>query len=379
MTALLAPVDQQPRAARRRRAGLTLAGLTVARRWARSGALALTVFGAASPCALAWEPSAPVELVVPAGPGGGADQMARFIQKLVASHKLMRQPINVVNRSGNSGLDGLLEIKAARGNPHKLVITLSNLFTAPLATGAAFTWRDMTPVQMLALDQFVLWVNASSPHLSAKDLLAALRTAPPGSFKLGGTGTKQEDQLLSVLLETAAATRISYVPLKGGGEVAQALADREVDLTVNNPIEAEALWRKGALRPLCVFDGQRLDYSVKVTAQHSWSDLPTCLSAGIPFQYLMMRGIFTTPGATPDQVAFYNQLLDRVRALPEWQEFMVRGAFKPSAMSGELFAEWLDKASRYHTVLMREARFKAAPGAVAGVPAAAAVPVATRQ
>lgn len=365
MTTLPLPTGPQHRAPRQLALCFADAGRLVRR------VLSLAVLGAAAAPALAWEPTAPVELVVPAGPGGGADQMARFIQKLVASHNLMRQPIKVVNRSGNSGLDGLLEMKAARGNPHKLVITLSNLFTAPLATGTAFSWRDMTPVQMLALDQFVLWVNASSPHLSAKDLLAALRSAPPGSFKLGGTGIKQEDQLLSVLLETAAGTRISYVPLKGGGDVAQALAEREVDLTVNNPIEAEALWRKGALRPLCVFDGQRLDYSAKVTAQQSWSDLPTCLSAGIPFQYLMMRGIFTTPGATPDQVAFYNQLLDRVRALPEWQAFMVKGAFKPSAMTGELFAEWLDKADRYHTVLMREAKLKAAPGAVAGVPVAA--------
>ena len=94
----------------------------------------------------------------------------------------------------------------------------------------------------------------------------------------------------------------------------------------------------------------------------------------------MMRGIFTTPGATPDQVAFYSELLDRVRAQPEWQEFLVKGAFKSSAMAGEPFSEWLDKASSYHNVLMREAKLKAAPGALAVVPVAAgaAAPVATR-
>ena len=194
--------------------------------------------------AQAWEPTAPVELIVPAGTSGGADQMARFIQTLVAKHRLMGQPITVVNRAGNSGLEGLMEIKAARGNPHKLVITLSNLFTTPLATGAAFSWRDITPVQMLALDQFALWVNAASPHKTAIDLLAALRSSPPNKFKLGGTGSKQEDQLISVLLETSASTRIAYLPLKGGGDVARALAEGAVDLTVNNPIEAEALWQR---------------------------------------------------------------------------------------------------------------------------------------
>ncbi len=339
----------------------------------RSGAWLLVATLAAGP-ALAWEPTAPVELVVPAGTGGGADQMARFIAQLAASKQLLRQPINVVNKPGNSGMDGLMDIKAGKGNPHKLVITLSNLFTAPLATGVDFNWQDITPVQMLALDQFVLWVNASSPHKTTKDLLDALRTAPAGSSKLGGTGSKQEDQLISVLLETAAATRITYVPLKGGGDVARALADGEVDMTVNNPIEAEALWRQGKLRPLCVFDGQRLDDPAKLAGGQGWADLPTCMSVGIPAQYLMMRSIFTTPGATADQVAFYSQLLDKVRATPEWKAFMVKGAFKQTTMSGAAFSDWLEKTNRFHNVLMREAKLKAAPGAAAPqAPAAPAV------
>ncbi len=322
--------------------------------------------------AAAWEPTQPVELVVPAGTGGGADQMARFIQKAVADHKLMAQPLSVVNKSGDSGVEGLQYVKAARGDPHKLVITLSNLFTAPLASGADFSWRDITPVQLLALDQFVLWVPATSPHATARALLDALRSSPPGSLKLGGTGSRQEDQILSVLLETAGATRIAYVPLKGGGDVARALAAREVDMTVNNPIEAEKLWREGKLRPLCVFDGKPLAYRTPVAGGRSWADLPTCMSFGIPVQYLMMRGIFTSPGATPEQVAYYDRLLDKVRALPEWKDFMARGAFNTTVLKGAAFVDWLDKADSFHRVLMREAKFKApaAPLAPAGPPAA---------
>lgn len=89
----------------------------------------------AVPAFSAWEPTAPVEIVVPAGTGGGADQMARLIQQIVAKNNLMKQPLAVVNKAGNSGAEGLLDVKAAKGNPHKLIITLSNLFTTPLATG----------------------------------------------------------------------------------------------------------------------------------------------------------------------------------------------------------------------------------------------------
>lgn len=333
--------------------------------WARSRAVvrlgsvfAILATAAVRPAA-AWEPSGPVELVVPAGAGGGADQMARFIEKLVVDHRLMRQPLTVVNKSGNSGAEGLLAMKLSRGNPHKLIITLSNLFTTPVATGSDFTWRDITPVQMLALDQFVLWVNADSPYKNAPSLMEALRKASPETFKLGGTGSKQEDQLISVLLETAASTRITYVPLKGGGEVAGSLARRQVDMTVNNPIEAEKLWRDGVVRPLCIFDGQRSDHRLRVVGDQSWADLPTCMSFGIPVQYVMMRAIFTTAGATDEQVSYYSNLLDRIRQLPEWSEFMARGAFKPSSMKGSAFVDWLDRTERFHRVLMREAKFSA--------------------
>ena len=103
--------------------------------------------------------------------------MARFIQGVVAKNNLMKQPMVVVNKSGGAGAEGFLDVKSDKGNPHKIVITLSNLFTTPLATGVPFNWRDLTPVQMLALDQFVLWVNAESPHKSAKDFLAAVKAA----------------------------------------------------------------------------------------------------------------------------------------------------------------------------------------------------------
>src|SRR6476646_4566180 len=125
-------------------------------------------FAAAAP-AHAWEPSKTVEFVVPAGTGGGADQMARFIQSVVAKHNLMKQPMVVVNKGGGAGAEGFLEVKGAKGDPHKIVITLSNLFTTPLATGVPFSWKDLTPVRMMALDEFVLWVNADKPFKSATD------------------------------------------------------------------------------------------------------------------------------------------------------------------------------------------------------------------
>jgi putative tricarboxylic transport membrane protein len=312
-----------------------------------------------SPVAQAWEPSKPVEFVVPAGTGGGADQMARFIQGVVAKNKLMAQPIVVVNKSGGAGAEGFLNVKSDNGNPHKIIITLSNLFTTPLATGVPFNWRDLTPVQMLALDEFVLWVNEESPHKTAKAYIEAVKAQPDNTFKMGGTGSKQEDQIITVLVQKVAGKKITYIPFKGGGDVAVQLVGNHIDSTVNNPIEAESHWRAGKLRALCVMDKQAMPYKAKLTATQSWADIPTCASAGIPVDYLMLRGIFMAPGVTPDQVAFYLDLFKKVRALPEWKEFMDKGAFNQTALTGQEFFDWLGKNEQMHRVLMKEAGFLA--------------------
>jgi tripartite-type tricarboxylate transporter receptor subunit TctC len=316
--------------------------------------LAATAFGCA---AHAWEPTKPVEFVIPAGTGGGADQMARFIQGVVAKNKLSPQPFIVVNKSGGAGAEGFLDVKGDKGNPHKIIITLSNLFTTPLATGVPFNWRDLTPVSMLALDQFVLWVNADSPHKTTKDFLTAVKAQPDKAFKMGGTGSKQEDQIITVLLEKTIGKKLIYIPLKGGGDVAVQLVGKHIDSTVNNPIEAESHWRSGALRPLCVFDKERLPYKAKITATQSWNDVPTCGSAGLPVEYLMLRGIFMAPGVSAAQTQYYVDLFNKVRALPEWKEFMQKGAFKQTAMSGNDYFEWLGRNEQLHRELMKEAGF----------------------
>lgn len=316
--------------------------------------LAATAFGFA---AHAWEPTKPVEFVVPAGTGGGADQMARFIQGVVAKNKLSPQPFIVVNKSGGAGAEGFLDVKGDKGNPHKIVITLSNLFTTPLATGVPFNWRDLTPVSMLALDQFVLWVNADTPYKTTKDFLTAVKAQPDKAFKMGGTGAKQEDQIITVLLEKTLGKKLIYIPLKGGGDVAVQLVGKHIDSTVNNPIEAESHWRSGALRPLCVFDKQRLPYKAKLTQTQSWSDVPTCGSAGLPAEYLMLRGIFMPPGISADQLKYYVDLFQKVRALPEWKDFMEKGAFKQTTMSGNEYFEWLGRNEQLHRELMKEAGF----------------------
>ena len=306
-----------------------------------------------------WEPTKNVEFIIPAGTGGGADQMARAVQGIVAKHGLMKQSLLPINKAGGAGAEGFLDVKNASGDPHKIIITLSNLFTTPLATGVPFNWRDLTPVQMLALDNFILWVNAKTPYKSPKEYIEAAKKAGPGKMKMGGTGAKQEDQIITAAIEQKTGAKFTYIPFKGGGAVATQLVGGHVDATVNNPIEAVAQWRGGNLRPLCVFDTKRLPYKEKVTESMSWADIPVCKDAGLDVDYLMLRGVFMAPGVKPEHVQYYVELFKKVMATPEWEKLMEEGAFNKTALTGKAYADWVAKEEARHVALMKAAGFLA--------------------
>jgi len=307
---------------------------------------------------LAWEPNKTVEFIVPAGTGGGADQMARFIQSVAAKYKLMNEPMVVINKGGGAGAEGFLDVKDAKGDGHKLIITLSNLFTTPLATHTPFNWRDLTPVQMMALDEFVLWVNADTPYKTAKEYIAAVK-AGNGKFKMGGTGSKQEDQIITVSIEKQTGAKFNYIPYKGGGAVAVQLVGKHIDSSVNNPIEAVAQWRADKLRPLCVFDSKRMPYHQKMTKTMSWYDIPTCKDSGLDVEYLMLRGIFMPGGVTQDQVQYYIDVLKKVRETPDWKTFLEQGAFNQTTLNGKAYEDWVAREEARHILLMKEAGFLA--------------------
>ena len=294
----------------------------------------------------AWEPTKPIEFVIPAGTGGGADQMARLIAGIAEKHNLTPRPMVVVNKSGGAGAEGFLHVKGKKGDDHTIIITLSNLFTTPLATGTPFNWRDFTPVARLALDRFILWVNADTPYKSAKEYLAAVKSKP--GMKMAGTGSKQEDQIITVLLEQSQGVKFTYVPFKGGGEVCVNLVGNHVDSTVNNPAECVSHWKAGRVRPLAVFDPERIPDA-------DWKDIPTIKEAiGADISYNMLRGIFGPPGMSKAAVDWYIDFLKKVTDAPEFKAYISKGALKPAFATGEEYTKWVAENEKLHKELMEK-------------------------
>jgi len=294
--------------------------------------------------AAAWEPTKPIEFVVPAGTGGGADQMARVIHGIAEKHKLSPRPIIVVNKSGGAGAEGFLHVKGKKGDAHTIIITLSNLFTTPLHTGVPFSWKDLTPVARLALDQFILWVNAETPYKTAKEYLAAVKKN--GTMKMGGTGSAQEDQILTIMLEQAQGVKFIYVPFKGGGEVCVNLVGKHVDSTVNNPAECVSHWKANRVRPLAVFDTERIPVG-------EWKNIPTLKEAlGSDIHYLMLRGIFGAPDMPKEAVDWYVGFLKKVTETPDWKKYMEENALKPAFSTGAEYVTWVEENEKLHRDLM---------------------------
>src|SRR5262245_50989249 len=312
-------------------------------------ALVLTLSIAIPTSAVAWEPTKPIEFVVPAGTGGGADQMARLIAGIADKHKLSPRPLIVVNKAGGAGAEGFLDVNAKKGEAHTIVIALSKLFTTPLHTGIPSSWRDLTAVARLALAERGLRVNAAASAKTAQEYLAAgkAQTGKPSQMKMGGTGSAQEDQILTIQLEQGMpGTKFTYVPFKGGGEVCVNLVGKHVDSTVNNPIECVSHWKAGRVRPLAVFDTARISVA-------EWKDIPTVKEAlGVDVSYLMLRGIFGAPGMPKDAVDWYVAFLKKVTETPEWKKYMDDGALKPAFATGAEYVKWVEENEQLHKDLM---------------------------
>src|ERR1044072_411144 len=230
-----------------------------------SAAFSLALVPAAA--ATAWEPNKPVEIVVAAGAGGASDQMARMMQAAIQKNNLMKKPVIVTLKGGASAAEALI-------------------YMLPLSAKIPFNWRELTPVAVTALDEFVLWDNTTMPEANVKDFIAAAKGANP-PFKMGGTGSKPEDQILTVFMEKKTGAKFLYLPYKSGGEAATQLVGNHTQSNVNNPSENLEVWRAGQVRALCVFDKERIAYKNKVAGEMSWNDIPTCKEQGVDVEYLM--------------------------------------------------------------------------------------------
>jgi len=296
----------------------------------------------ASP-AMAWQPNKPIDFIIMAGKGGGADKMARLMQGIVEKESLAERPLVPVNKSGGSGAEALIAAQGASDPDHTIMVTLNSFYTTPLRQpGLGVDVLQFAPVARMAEDTFLLWVHADTGITSFEQWLDVARERG-NKWVMGGTGSNSEDNIITDFLNTNYGLEMKYIPYKGGGAVAKDVAGKQINSSVNNPSEAIGFWQSGDMIPLVAFTNERLPM---------FPEVPTLREKGGDFSYFMQRSVVGAPGMSQEAQAYYTELFTRVYNSEDWQAYKTKKSLMGDLMSGEqLSSYWRDQRTNHETIL----------------------------
>ena len=307
-----------------------------------AGAMALTAVSLATPAA-AFEPNKPIDFVIMAGQGGGADKMARLMQSIVEENDMAPRPLVPSNKPGGSGAEALVFMNNAGDPDHTIMVTLNSFFTTPLRQpDLNVDIMTFAPVGRMAEDTFILWVHKDEGITTFDEFLAEAK-ARGSDWVMGGTGSASEDNIITDHLNNAYGLEIKYVPYSGGGEVARQLAGQQITSSVNNPSEALGFYESGDVIPIVAFTDERLPM---------FPDTPTLKELGGDFSYFMQRAVVGAPGMSDEALAFYTDLFTQVFESDAWQKYKSDKSLMGDFMAGdELRAYWQAQRDRHEAML----------------------------
>ncbi len=298
----------------------------------------------------AFEPNKPVDFIIMAGKGGGADKMARLMQSIIEKNKLSTRPLVPINKSGGSGAEALIAAKGARDPDHTIMVTLNSFFTTPLRQpGLKIDAMKFAPIGRMAEDTFLLWVHKDSGITTFEQYLE--KAKKDGSkWVMGGTGKNSEDNIITDYLNNNYGLSMKYIPYKGGGAVAKQVAGKQLNSSVNNPSEALGFYESGDMVPLVAFTDERLPM---------FPDVPTLKEKGGDFSYFMQRAVVGAPGMSDEALAYYNGLFKKVYDSAEWQDYKKKKSLMGDFMSGkDLVSYWGTQVDRHRKILKASGAIK---------------------
>ena len=296
----------------------------------------------ASP-AIAWQPNKPIDFIIMAGKGGGADKMARLMQGIVEKESLAERPLVPVNKSGGSGAEALMAAKSASDPDHTIMVTLNSFYTTPLRQpGLEVDVLTFAPVARMAEDTFLLWVHADTGITTFEQWLDVAREQG-SKWVMGGTGSNSEDNIITDFLNTNYGLSMKYIPYKGGGAVAKDVAGKQINSSVNNPSEAIGFWQSGDIVPLVAFTNERLPM---------FPEVPTLREKGGEFSYFMQRSVVGAPGMSEEARAYYTELFTKVYNSEDWQAYKSKKSLMGDLMSGDQLSDyWRDQRDNHEQIL----------------------------
>jgi len=319
-------------------------------------AIKSSLFGIAGACILGIGPShaelpknyptKPIDLIIPFAPGGGVDLFGRTVASLLAEEKIVPQRIQVINKPGAGGANGIAEMATRRkGDLYSLLGIAIHIHVTPLALGTRYTYKDVTPIAKLFTVYQMMVVRSDSPIKSLKDVEQMLRK-DAGSVKFGGASIGNAHHITvskfaqSIGVAPAKVTFIAY----SGGETNAAVLGGHVDVGVGGP-DLIDLIKAGKMRVLAISSPTRIG--------DEFADIPTFVEQGYNVTNEEWRGIFGPAGMPPDAVVYWQQALTRLAGSARWQEALKRFQWSP-ALETLTFPDTLAKEYETYRALLQQ-------------------------
>ncbi|RDJ20780.1 tripartite tricarboxylate transporter substrate binding protein [Bosea caraganae] len=293
-------------------------------------------------------PSRPLTMVCPWGAGGGTDATARIVAQLL--EKDLGQPVNVVNRTGGSGVVGHSAIATAAPDGYNI-----GMLTVEISMMHHQGLTDLTPASYVPLalmneDPPGVQVSSSSPHKDIKALAAAIKAAPPGKLKASGTGQGGIWHLALVGWLVAMGLKpdhVAWVPSNGAAPGMQDLAAGGIDIVTCSVPEARAMIDAGKAKSLAIMATER---------NPQFKEVPTLNeSLGIHYSVGAWRGIAGPKGLPADIQAKLAGSLKKAFESKDYQDFMNSRGFGMKYADRADFGKFMDEGDKAMASAMKAA------------------------
>lgn len=314
--------------------------------FAATAALALMVLLAQTGQAAAaeWEPKEKIAFVTHASPGNSIDIYLRMIADIWIRHKFSPHGISVENMIGSGGEKARRYVAVQnRGNAYLIFGFTPQMMIAPIRMRSDISVTSFTSIALMTDEPTVLYVNAGAPFRSVKDLIDAARQKP-NSILQGGGSYGGPTSLMGRMMAEEAKVEIAYTPFKTSGESVVALLGGHVHFVLEQPSEVEEHIKAGKLRALAT--------SIPLA---QYPDVPTFGSLGMKFRQLKrFRGVMAPPGIPAEAVDYYIRTLEKIRATPEWKDYVRKFGVTEQWIAGKDLAVFLQDEEKVYRKLMAE-------------------------
>jgi putative tricarboxylic transport membrane protein len=283
----------------------------------------------------AWAQSASLKMMIPANPGGGWDSTGRALGKALQDAGAA-STVSFENKGGAAGAIGLAQfVNAAKGDPNALIMMGQVMIGGIITTKPPVSITQCTPIARLTSEYSAFVLPAASPLKTMKDVIEQMKK-DPGSVKWGGgsRGSTEHITIAMIAREVGVdATKINYVPFRGGGEATAAILGNNVTVGASGYSEFQQYIESGKMRAIAMASPTR----------QKGIDVPTLKEQGINVELGNWRGVYGAPGLTPEQRKALTDMVLKATKHASWTEALTKNNWTPAFMAGKEFEDFVDR------------------------------------